>query len=84
MLWARHVRQHSVRCSLACRRSGLTHQSPPPTSRLVESQLLAVSGFKSELSDWFDLVKSSEVTASDYGELDPEVEEQLRALGYLD
>jgi hypothetical protein len=44
----------------------------------------AVSGFKSELSDWFDLVKSSEVTASDYGELDPEVEEQLRALGYLD
>jgi arylsulfatase A-like enzyme len=44
----------------------------------------AVSGFKSELSDWFDLVKSSEVAASDYGELDPEVEEQLRALGYLD
>ena len=44
----------------------------------------AVSQFKSELSDWFEWMQSTEVATSDSGELDPEVEEQLRALGYLD
>ena len=43
-----------------------------------------VSQLKRELTDWFDWMRSTEVATSGYGELDPEVEEQLRALGYLD
>ena len=44
----------------------------------------AVSDFKGQLSDWFEWMGATELAASEYGELDPEVEEQLRALGYLD
>lgn len=51
---------------------------------LATSDPDAVSGFKRQLSDWQDWMESTEVATSEYGELDPAVEEQLRALGYLD
>jgi arylsulfatase A-like enzyme len=43
----------------------------------------AVSGFERQLSDWSEWMRSTEMATSEYGELDAEVEEQLRALGYL-
>lgn len=59
-------------------------EDPYEQEDLAGSDPDAVSGFKRQLSDWFDRMESTELTASEHGELDPEVEEQLRALGYLD